>query len=80
MKISLFEQTKTDRPFFAITLVLVSVFVLATQDAFIKLMSVETSFWQFQALRSFSNLILLVILAIMTGGLGLPMALSKKAV
>lgn len=80
MKISLFEQTKTDRPFFAITLVLVSVFVLATQDAFIKLMSVETSFWQFQALRSFSNLILLVILAIMTGGLGLLMALSKKAV
>lgn len=80
MKISLFEQTQTDRPFFAIVLILVSVFVLATQDAFIKLMSVETSFWQFQALRSFSNLNLLLILAAVSGGLSLLVPINKKAV
>ena len=80
VKISLFAQTKDDRPFVAITLLLVGVFVLATQDAFIKLMSVETSFWQLQALRSSSNLILLLILSMVSGGLSLLLPINKKAV
>ena len=78
MKISLFEKTdRVDRPFMAIALVLIGVFVLAAQDTFIKLMSVETSFWQFQTLRSLSNLCLLFLLALISGGLSLLVPINK---
>ena len=81
MKITLFEKTdQIDRPLLAITLVLLGAFVLAAQDSFIKLMSVETSFWQFQTLRSFSNLCLLLLLATLSGGLSILIPISKKAV
>ena len=64
MKIDLFEGPRGDRPFFALVLLLSGVFVLALQDSLVKLMSSQTSFWQFQTLRSFGNLLLLVILSI----------------
>jgi drug/metabolite transporter (DMT)-like permease len=81
VKISLFEKTdRVDRPFMAIALVLIGVFVLAAQDTFIKLMSVETSFWQFQTLRSLSNLCLLFLLALISGGLSLLVPINKKVV
>lgn len=81
MKISLFEKSdQIDRPFIAIALVLLGAFVLAAQDSLIKLMSVETSFWQFQTLRSFSNLSLLLVLATVSGGISLLIPINKKAV
>jgi drug/metabolite transporter (DMT)-like permease len=71
MKIDLFEGPRGDRPFFALVLLLSGVFVLALQDSLVKLMSSQTSFWQFQTLRSFGNLLLLVILSIASSGIGL---------
>ncbi|MEJ2177497.1 MAG: EamA/RhaT family transporter, partial [Gammaproteobacteria bacterium] len=71
MKIDLFEGPRGDRPFFALVLLLSGVIVLALQDSLVKLMSSQTSFWQFQTLRSFGNLLLLVILSIASSGIGL---------
>lgn len=80
MKIDLFEGPRGDRPFFALVLLLSGVFVLALQDSLVKLMSSQTSFWQFQTLRSFGNLTLLVILAAASSGLGLLRPKNWKAV
>ncbi len=80
MRISLFEKTSVDRPIIAIVLVLTGAFVLAAQDSLIKLMSSETSFWQLQTLRSFSNLCFLLLLAAVSGGISLLAPISRKAV
>ena len=80
MKIDLFEGPRGDRPIFALVLLLLGVFVLALQDSLVKLMSTQTSFWQFQTLRSFGNLSLLVILAAMSSGLGLLWPRNWRAV
>ena len=69
--LSLFSSPKTDRPFKALWLLLSGVFVLALQDSLIKDISVQTSYWQFQALRATGNLSFAVILAIAFGGLNL---------
>jgi len=71
MKIDLFEHPQGDRPFKALVLLLTGVLVLALQDSLIKLMSVDTSFWQFQTLRSLGNLGFLLLLALATTGLGI---------
>ena len=71
MKIGLFTRAHHDRPALAIILLLIATFTLACQDALVKLMSAETSFWQIQALRSCLNLCFLVILARFSGGLSL---------
>lgn len=52
-----------DRPAQAASLVLGAVFLLALQDGLIKLVSPEISLWQFQALRSLVNLLLLLLLS-----------------
>jgi len=52
-----------DRPALAALLVLGAVFMLALQDGLIKLVSPEVSLWQFQALRSLVNLVLLLLLS-----------------
>jgi drug/metabolite transporter (DMT)-like permease len=52
-----------DKPTLAAGLVLVAVFLLALQDGLIKLVNPEVSLWQFQALRSTLNLILLFLLS-----------------
>ncbi len=69
MKRSLFESTSSDRPALALLLLLSGVFVLALQDSLVKLISVETSFWQFQTLRACGNLLFCFMLASMGGGL-----------
>ncbi len=69
MKIDLFESAGSDRPLYALSLLLTGVFALAFQDSLVKLMSSQTSFWQFQSLRSFGNLSLLVLLAAASSGL-----------
>jgi drug/metabolite transporter (DMT)-like permease len=68
---SLFEHPGGDRPLAALALLLMGVFVLALQDSLVKLMSTDTSFWQFQTLRSLGNLSFIVILALASGSLGL---------
>ena len=80
MKIGLFEHTQSDRPIIALVLLLTGVFALAFQDSLVKLMSTQTSFWQFQTLRSIGNLGFLVLLASITGGIGLLMPHNRRAV
>ena len=80
MTISLFDHSKTDRPLAALMLVLTATFVLAFQDSLVKLMSSDTSFWQFQSLRSFGNLSITVALAMFSGGIGLLVPKNWKAV
>ncbi|MFT5112944.1 MAG: drug/metabolite transporter (DMT)-like permease [Parasphingorhabdus sp.] len=69
MKFSIFHQPKADHPLLAIVLLMVAVLVLACQDSLVKLMSSQTSFWQFQTLRSFLNLVIAAGLAMLSGGL-----------
>lgn len=71
MKLSLLQQPGGDRPLAAMFLLLMGVFVLALQDSLIKLMSSQTSFWQFQTLRSIGNLGFILVLALASGSLGL---------
>ncbi len=71
LKTSLFDHPSGDRPFAALSLLLTGVFVLALQDSLVKLMSGDTSFWQFQTLRSLGNLSFIIILALASGSLGL---------
>ncbi|MBL6595954.1 MAG: DMT family transporter [Candidatus Puniceispirillum sp.] len=52
-------------------LLLFGVFVLALQDATVKLIAPETSFWQFQTLRAVGNALLIITLAMMSGGFSL---------
>ena len=69
--LTLFSHPESDRPFAALGLVLTAVFVLAFQDSLVKLMSNQTSFWQFQTLRSSGNLSFIIILALSSGGIGI---------
>jgi len=77
---SLFQHPKGDHPVAALLLLLTGVFVLAFQDALVKLMSTQTSFWQFQTLRSLGNLGFIVILALTSGGIGLVIPRNWRAV
>ena len=80
MKLTLFEHPGDDRPLAALGLLLMGVFVLALQDSLVKLMSADTSFWQFQTLRSIGNLSFIVILALASGSLGLMMPRNWRPV
>ena len=71
MRLNWFEHPAGDRPLTALGLLLMGVFALALQDSLVKLMSGDTSFWQFQTLRSIGNLGFTVILALAGGSLGL---------
>jgi drug/metabolite transporter (DMT)-like permease len=68
---SLFQRPSGDRPVTALILLLTGVFAIAFQDSLVKFMSVHTSFWQFQLLRSLGNLSFVIILALISGGIGL---------
>jgi len=63
MKISLFEGPQHDRPMLALGLLLMGVSALALQDSMIKLIAPDTTFWQFQAIRSVFNLTFIMLLA-----------------
>ena len=71
MRLPLFESPRGDRPLAALTLVLTGVFFLAFQDSLVKLMSSQTSFWQFQTLRSFGNITFVIIFALAGAGLSI---------
>ncbi len=66
---SLIGDPTSDRPLTALLLLLSAVFILAFQDGLVKLISVQTSFWQFQALRALGNLVFAIVLAVIGGGL-----------
>ena len=76
----LFQHPSGDRPVAALLLLLTGVFALAFQDSLVKLMSSQTSFWQFQTLRSLGNLGIVVALALASGGIGLLLARNWRAV
>lgn len=80
MNVSLFTRPKSDNTFTALILVLIATFALAFQDSLVKFMSSDTSFWQFQTLRSFGNLSFVVILAMVSGGINLLLPKDWKAV
>jgi drug/metabolite transporter (DMT)-like permease len=80
MKLTWFEHPSGDRPLAALGLLLMGVFALALQDSLVKLMSGDTSFWQFQTLRSLGNLSFIVILAVASGSLGLMMPRNWRPV
>ena len=69
--LSFFQSPTGDRPFLAMGLLLVGVFTLALQDATVKLIAPETSFWQFQTIRAIGNALFVVMLAMISGGYGL---------
>ncbi len=71
MRFSLFQRPSGDRPLQALILLLTGVFVIALQDSLVKLMSAQTSFWQFQTLRSLGNLFFTLLLAAASGSLAL---------
>jgi len=71
LRLPLFESPRGDRPLAALTLVLTGVFFLAFQDSLVKLMSSQTSFWQFQTLRSFGNVTFVIIFALAGAGLSI---------
>jgi len=77
---SLFQHPGGDRPVAALLLLLTGVFALAFQDSLVKLMSTQTSFWQFQTLRSLGNLGFVIILALLSGGIGLVIPRNWRAV
>jgi drug/metabolite transporter (DMT)-like permease len=70
-RVPFFHSPSGDRPFLAMALLLFGVFVLALQDATVKLIAPETSFWQFQTLRAMGNALLIIILAMISGGFSL---------
>jgi len=80
MKIALFHGPGGDRPLTALVLLLTGVFALAFQDSLVKFMSDQTSFWQFQALRSLGNLGFCVVLASIGGGISLILPKNWRAV
>ena len=80
MKFTLFERPTEDRPMMALGLILAGVMVLALQDSIVKVVSPNTSFWQFQLVRSLFNLTFIVIIAKATVGLSLLRPQNLRAV
>ena len=69
--LAVFQSPTIDKPIIAMILLLFGVFLLALQDVTVKLIAPETSFWQFQTLRSISNGLFLAGLALFSGGFGI---------
>ena len=59
------QDGKLDRPSIAATILVISLFILAFQDALVKIISPEVSLWQFQLVRSLFNTgILFIVIAV----------------
>ena len=80
MKIKLLEHPTGDSPITAMILVLSGVLLLALQDTLVKYMAPETSFWQFQTLRSLGNGFLLLCLCALTSGFALLTPINPRIV
>ena len=64
----------------AIGLLMIGVFALAFQDSLVKFMSSDTSFWQFQTLRSIGNVGFALMLAGLSGSYALLRPVKWRAV
>jgi drug/metabolite transporter (DMT)-like permease len=80
VNLSLFHHPSGDRPLMAIGLLMIAVFSLACQDSLVKLMSSQTSFWQFQTLRSVCNVGFTLLLAALSGSIALIRPVNTGAV
>ena len=80
MKLDILNSTKNDSPFLAMTMLMTGISILSLQDALIKLVSSETSFWQLQLLRSFFNLTIIFLLAKSINGLKMLKPINWKPV
>ncbi len=66
--LSIFLGSGRDRPVASLMLLLFGIFFLSLQDTLVKRFSPDLSFWQFQAIRSFGNLSLLIAIAWFSAG------------
>lgn len=64
-----FSTPSGDNPLAALFFLLVGVMLLAVQDTLIKFISDFSSFWQIQVLRSFGNMVLIILLSLIGGGI-----------
>ncbi|MEM7424545.1 MAG: DMT family transporter [Pseudomonadota bacterium] len=69
-KLNFFAGATEDRPALASMLMVGSLFMLSFQDSMVKYASQSISLWQFQCLRSFMNLLLLLVLTRIIWGAG----------
>lgn len=60
-----------DAPLRAIAMLGIGILFLSLQDALIKFVSADVSFWQFQTLRSVLNILCLILIAHFSGGMTL---------
>ena len=64
------DGTDEDRPGLAAGVLMTALAILAMQDSIARLVGEEISFWQFQAIRAASNVVLLLVFArLFMGGL-----------
>ena len=59
-----FNKNLNDPNFMSLSYLLIGIFILSYQDALIKLIADNTTFWQLQLIRSFFNIIFLIIIVI----------------
>ena len=78
--LAIIQSPTGDRPIIAVILLLFGVFMLALQDVTVKFIAHETSFWQFQTLRSVGNGLFLASLAWFSGGFGILVPKSWRPV
>ena len=71
MKALIFEAPREDRPMLALGLVLMAVSILSLQDALIKFMAPQTSFWQLQVMRSGFILCIILVAVLRYGQLAM---------
>lgn len=65
---SLLDGSETDRPGMAAGLMLAALLTLALQDSFVRMAGADTTLWQFQAVRSTGNVLLLLLVARLVWG------------
>ncbi|MDC0093353.1 DMT family transporter [Alphaproteobacteria bacterium] len=80
MKFHFLNSQIDDNPISALCMIVFGVIILSLQDGLIKYMAPNTSFWQFQLIRSIGNIILLCLIAKFTIGFHSLLPLNWKAV
>ena len=59
-------KTSKDSNFLSLTSLLIGILILSYQDALIKFIANDTTFWQLQFIRSFFNIMFLYIIVILS--------------
>ena len=59
-------KTSKDSNFLSLTSLLIGILILSYQDALIKFIANDTTFWQLQLIRSFFNIVFLYIIVILS--------------